>query len=161
MVCEKEYIGGDVERGISYVTPLKLPAIPPTDEKSSNICKVRYILRVTAKETGCNPNTVVEIPITIGTYPINDDVANNTNTQSVAGPSTMPPTAPPISDAVEFVPLSPLSVNAPNLKPSAPCPPYPEDGEMTFAFVCMKNLLYSKIIPYFRSTNIRGSDLGQ
>lgn len=132
LVCGKEYVGdgGGIR---SYLAPLKLPALPPTDEKSSNICKVRYILRVTGKSSGCNPNMVIEIPITIGTYPLRDDDgdagdagdAAAATTNATPATSTITPTAPPIYDAIQFIPLSPLSE-----KPSAPpSAPYPEYGK--------------------------------
>jgi len=57
----------------SFRAALLIPPTSPSDFDVSNICKVRYVLRVTGKVPGCHKDAEVELPIVIGTYPFLDD----------------------------------------------------------------------------------------
>lgn len=75
MICENEYVGvADVNTFKSYRDSLVIPAIPPTDEITSNVCKVQYVLRVIGAVSYCHNDVVLEFPIKIGTYPILDEL---------------------------------------------------------------------------------------
>ncbi|XP_031621629.1 uncharacterized protein LOC116339736 [Contarinia nasturtii] len=52
---------------------IKVPAIPPTDFSTSNIIKFKYWIRVIVSVPCCHSDPVFELPVTIGTFPIDDD----------------------------------------------------------------------------------------
>ncbi|XP_055296192.1 uncharacterized protein LOC129565385 [Sitodiplosis mosellana] len=53
-------------------------ATPPTDLSSSKIIKICYVIRViTMTSSYWNGDAIVDVPITIGTHPIRDNVAEN------------------------------------------------------------------------------------
>lgn len=58
----------------SFRESLVIPPTPPTDEHTSNICKVRYVLRITGAIKGCHRDIVLDLPVTIGSYPILDEL---------------------------------------------------------------------------------------
>lgn len=70
---------------------VEVPPVPPTDCDSSNVVTVTYFLKVTTSAGFCNGSPENSMPITIGTYPIEDVVAPNAN---ATAPITDQPTAP-------------------------------------------------------------------
>lgn len=75
LICEKQNIGlSEVNSFYTYRESLVIPPIPPTDETTSNVCKVRYILRVRGGVSCCHSDVLLEFPITIGSYPILDNM---------------------------------------------------------------------------------------
>ncbi|KAJ6645788.1 Arrestin domain-containing protein 17 [Pseudolycoriella hygida] len=70
-----------------------VPPIPPTDLSSSNVIKVSYKLKVIALIGACHRDPKVFIPITIGTYPLRDNVA--ANVPAASAPEDNSPEEPP------------------------------------------------------------------
>lgn len=75
LICEKQNIGlSQVNTFYTYHGSLVIPPLPPTDETSSSVCKVRYLLRVLGAVSCCHNDVMLEFPITIGSYPILDNM---------------------------------------------------------------------------------------
>ncbi|XP_055324752.1 uncharacterized protein LOC129579111 [Sitodiplosis mosellana] len=71
---------------------IPIPPIPPTDLLTSNIVKVRYWMRfVGSIDSIFHSNPILDLPITIGTYPIQDDsfeLSNQNNDATTANSSS-------------------------------------------------------------------------
>ncbi|XP_055302464.1 arrestin domain-containing protein 17-like [Sitodiplosis mosellana] len=66
----------------TFLVDIPVPPIPPTDFSTSNIVKVRYCMRIVGfiDSMLCHhEDPTLEFPITIGTYPIRDDMKINNN----------------------------------------------------------------------------------
>ncbi|XP_055296146.1 arrestin domain-containing protein 3-like [Sitodiplosis mosellana] len=72
-VLAKQYVDYSNEEVTTRVD-IRLPSVPPTDLSASNIIKFGYSIRITACVSCCYNDPVLEVPITIGTYPLQDNV---------------------------------------------------------------------------------------
>ncbi|KAG4069557.1 hypothetical protein HA402_006923 [Bradysia odoriphaga] len=133
----------------TYKINVTVPPVPPTDESTSNIVKVTYRLRVRGSAGCCREDPVLDIPITIGTYPIllSNVLGQNTITQQPTPlasypsnnynePAILPllpsedsgPTAPPFTSIEGIDPptyeeatsAKPTDADAKTFKPSYP-----------------------------------------
>lgn len=62
MICEQNRIGlSPINTMKAFRTSLIVPPIPPTDELASNVCKVRYIVRVSGSPAKTLPTRISEL----------------------------------------------------------------------------------------------------
>lgn len=145
----------------SYGVSLLVPPIPPTDEVSSNICKVSYAVRVVGTVARHHKDILLVIPITIGTYPILDNlhITSHPTERNEHGDyvfpianESMPAQQRPVLSQRLTVQLPPPTIE--DHAPRTPAPPYsaisvtpyPEDGKFDHSFIEFQNeRLFMKI----------------
>lgn len=102
---------------------LKVPPIPPSDDMTSNICKVRYYLHIKAPTSCCRDDLELDLPITIGSFPLSDSGPRALATQYV--PPATSTTTPYPYQIVTQQPIAPSAPSDPLLAGNDPCPSYP------------------------------------
>ncbi|KAJ6636592.1 Arrestin domain-containing protein 3 [Pseudolycoriella hygida] len=116
---EQRCLGCNTNQSQSRTVNITVPPVPPTDESTSNIVKVSYLLRIKGCADCCREDPVLDLPITIGTYPILlSNVLGQTTTitqqptslapyssNGYAAPNTHPSAVP--TDSFQTIPSAP------------------------------------------------------
>ncbi|XP_031621627.1 uncharacterized protein LOC116339733 [Contarinia nasturtii] len=72
-ITEQDTRGCDVSEEEIIRVNIEVPPIPPTDVTASNIINVVYSIRIIGSVACFHSNPVLDVPITIGSYPIQDE----------------------------------------------------------------------------------------